>query len=128
MSKSKGAERYSRMTTQQLAQQYFDAWTTKQYDRVRAMFSDNLSWESPINSWRSADEVMPGFKRFVDMVKAAKLLKLAATGDDAALLYECEFPFGPVRMTTWLTFAGGKIAEVKLTFDPTEIRKAQAVK
>jgi ketosteroid isomerase-like protein len=121
--------RYEAATmTRNQALQYFEAWTNKQYDRVRAMMADDLAWESPLNAFSTADDVMPGFKRFVDSVKKATLVKLAADGENAALLYDCEFPFGTIRMTTWLTFKGGKIAAVALTFDPTELKKAMAVK
>jgi ketosteroid isomerase-like protein len=114
------------MSVKSLAQQYFEAWTSKSYERVRAMFADDLKWESPVNRFSTADEVMPGFKRFVDMVQSAKLLKLVADENDAALLYECQFPFGPLRMTTWLQFEGGKIRSVQLTFDPTSLPKAKS--
>ncbi len=113
------------MTTKELAQQYFHAWTHKQYERVRALMADDLKWESPMNAFASADEVMPSFKRFIDMVKTAKQLAIAADGNDAALLYECEFPFGIMRMTTWLHIEADKIRSVRLTFDPTPFAKAQ---
>src|SRR5581483_833068 len=111
------------MSVKSLAQQYFEAWTSKSYERVRAMFADDLTWESPANRFSTADEVMPGFKRFVDLVQSAKLLKLVAVEADAALLYECQFPFGLIRMTTWLRFEGGKICSAQLTFDPTSLPK-----
>jgi hypothetical protein len=112
------------MTSKDIAQQYFHAWTHKQYERVRALMANDLKWESPMNAFASADEVMPGFKRFIDMVKSAKQLALVADGDDAALLYECEFPFGTVRMTTWLHIEADKIRSVRLTFDPAPFTKA----
>jgi hypothetical protein len=116
------------MTTKQVAQQYFEAWATKQYERVRTLMADDLKWESPLNNFARADDVMPGFRRFVDGVKSARLLKLAADGDDAALLYDCELPFGTLRMTTWLHIEGGKLRSMQLTFDPTALKAAQAVK
>ena len=115
------------MTTKELAVQYFQRWTTD-CDAARPLMADDMTFEGSMSTYRGADTIIGPLKKFLSMMKSARLLKAAAEGDDAFLLYETEMPFGTLRTAEWLHFENGKVKKATLTYDTTELRKLMGAK
>lgn len=42
----------------QVAEGFFDAWTTKDFERARALLRDDVSFEGPIDTFHDADSYL----------------------------------------------------------------------
>jgi hypothetical protein len=115
------------MNTKELAQQYFNTWT-KSCDAARALMADDMTFEGSMNTYRGADSVLVPLRKFTSMMKSARLLKVITEGDDAALLYDCEMPFGTLRTAEHIHFENGKVKSTYLAYDTSELRKLMAQK
>lgn len=45
----------SKQTSQDLALGYFNAWYNKDFDKASGFLSDNISFETPINAYKTKD-------------------------------------------------------------------------
>jgi ketosteroid isomerase-like protein len=113
------------MSARQLVEKYYSAWTTRDFSTARACLADNLDFKGSIDTLDSADALMEALKRFTSMVTNVRLIMSAFEGDRAALLYDCETPTpaGAIRTAEFFTVRDGKIAEIRVVFDATELRK-----
>lgn len=113
------------MTTRQLVETYHDAWTRGDFITARRCLADDLDFKGSIDTFRGADDFVAALTRFQGMLRGVKLLKGFFDGDDAALLYDCDTasPAGVIRTAEFFTAAGGRISEIRLVFDASELRK-----
>jgi hypothetical protein len=109
--------------TRRVVQGYFDAWTSKRVDDARALLAEDLEFAGPSASYTSAKAFEPALAGFAAMTKWARVIELVATGDRAALLYDCELPGGQVRIASFFRVEAGKIRWYDTRFDPSVLRK-----
>jgi hypothetical protein len=57
------------------------------------------------------------------MLKSVRLLKEFYSKDGAMLLYDCIMDFGTIRTAEYFGVTEGKISEIRVVFDATELRK-----
>ncbi|MBI3480034.1 MAG: nuclear transport factor 2 family protein [Nitrosomonadales bacterium] len=111
------------MSTRELIEIYHHAWTSGDFSTARACLADNLDFKGSIDTFHTADEFMAALKKFQSMLRGVKLLKNFFAQDGAALLYDCDSPAGLIRTAEFFTAKGGKISEIRLVFDASELRK-----
>jgi hypothetical protein len=111
--------------TRRVVEGYFAAWTGNQVREARAWLADDLQFAGPTASYRSAAEFEPALVKFAAMTRGARMIDLIVEGDRAALLYDCDLPFGTVRIASFFRVANGKISAYDTRFDATELRKLQ---
>ena len=113
------------MSARQLVETYHNAWTSGDFATARGCLADNLDFKGSIDTFRSADEFMVSLKKFHGMLRRATLVKACYGEDGAALLYDCDTPTpaGVIRTAEFFTTKGGKISEIRLVFDASELRK-----
>jgi hypothetical protein len=114
--------------TRRVVQGYFDAWTSKRVDDARALLDEQLEFVGPTARYQGAKAFEPALAGFAQMTRGARMVELLVDGDRAAMLYECDLPFGTVRIASFFRVAGGKIRWYETQFDATELRKLQAAR
>jgi ketosteroid isomerase-like protein len=116
------------MDTRQLIKNYHDAWTTGDITRARGYLADDLDFRGSIDTFNKADEFVAALTQFQHMLRGVTVLKSFFNESGAALLYDCDTagPAGVVRTAEFFTVRNGKIAEIRLVFDATELRKLMA--
>jgi hypothetical protein len=111
------------MTTRELVQTYFDAWTSHDIAGAMAVLADDLEFAGPTASYTSAAAFEPALAAFAAMTRGARVVDFLVDGDRAALLYDCDLPFGTIRIASFFRVANGKIRAYDTRFDATELRK-----
>jgi hypothetical protein len=102
----------------QVAEDFFDAWTSKDFERARGYLRDDLSFEGPIESFSDADSYLASLQQLSQIVVGAKKRKVFADGDDLCVIYDLETaPVPSSRTCEWYTVRDGKIASVSVVFD-----------
>ena len=113
------------MDTRQLIESYHDAWTSGDIARARGCLADDLDFRGSIDTFKKADEFVSALAQFQRMLRGVTVLESYFSDAGAALLYDCDTasPAGIVRTAEFFAVRDGKISEIRLVFDATELRK-----
>lgn len=113
------------MSARQLIETYHKAWTTGDFITARSCLADDLDFRGSIDAFRGADDFVIALKRFHGMLRGVKIIRSFFDQDGAALLYDCDTmsPAGVIRTAEFFKTTGGKISEIRLVFDASELRK-----
>jgi hypothetical protein len=116
--------------TSRIAEAFFAAWTSGKEREARALLADDLEYSGPLNTYRSADALLPPLMTFAALLRGARIVESVADGDRAALLYDCELPspVGTLRTASFMRIDKGRIRTILHAFDATELRKLQGRK
>lgn len=108
-----------------MVESYHNAWTSGDFATARACLADNLDFKGSIDTFHTADEFVTALRQFQGMLRHVTLLRAFFEQDGAALLYDCDTasPAGVIRTAEFFTTKGGKISEIRLVFDASELRK-----
>jgi hypothetical protein len=113
------------MIAQQLIETYHNAWTAGDFVTARRCLADDLDFKGSIDTFHKADDFVAALMRFHGMLRGVKLLKSFFNQDGAALLYDCDTmsPAGAIRTAEFFSTTNGRISEIQLVFDASELRK-----
>jgi ketosteroid isomerase-like protein len=102
----------------QVSEGFFDAWTTKDFDRARELLHDDVSFEGPIDTFHDADSYLASLRQLSGIVTSAEKHKVFADGDDVCVIYDLKTaPVPSSRTCEWYRVRDGKIASVSVVFD-----------
>lgn len=104
--------------TAAVAEGFFDAWTSRDFDRARSFLHDDLSFDGPIDSFSDADSYIASLRQLSGIVRGAEKQKLFVDGDDVCVIYDLKTaPVPSSRTCEWYTVRDDKIASVSVVFD-----------
>ena len=106
-----------------MVETYFNAWTSKDIATAFAQLAPDLEFVGPTTRYSSAEAFLPALEGFAKMTRRAQITHLLVDGDQAAMLYDCELPFGTLRIASFFRVENGKIRWYETQFDATELRK-----
>jgi ketosteroid isomerase-like protein len=102
----------------QVAEDFFDAWTSKDYERARALVHDDVSFEGPIDSFTDADSYLASLQQLSHIVTGADKRRVFADADDVCVIYDLKTAPVPRTPTCeWYHVRDGKVASVVVIFD-----------
>ena len=113
------------MNARQLIETYHNAWTSGDFGAARRCLADDLDFKGSIATCQKADDFVGDLKRFHSMLRGVKILQSFFDQDGAALLYDCDTvsPAGVIRTAEFFSTSNGKIKQIRLIFDASELRK-----
>jgi ketosteroid isomerase-like protein len=94
--------------------------------RLLELLAPDLLFEGPLIGRRTgAEALVPGVERFAKSVTAFRLIQELCSGNEVAVLYDCDLtrPAGTHRFAEFFRVENGRITELRLLFDATEYRK-----
>jgi ketosteroid isomerase-like protein len=101
-----------------VAEDFFDAWTGKDFARARALLHDDVSFEGPIDSFGDADSYLAALQQLGQIVTGTEKKKVFEDGDDVCVIYDLETaPVPRSRTCEWYRVRDGKVAAVSVVFD-----------
>jgi ketosteroid isomerase-like protein len=115
-------------TTRDAVRSYYQAWTKGNMPEARSLLADDLDFRGPIDAFAKADDFLVALAGFQRLLTRAELSREFYADDEAALLYDCvtASPAGTIRTAEFFRLRAGKIAEIRLVFDASELRKLMA--
>jgi ketosteroid isomerase-like protein len=102
----------------QLAEEYFDAWTGKDFQHARELLADDLKFEGPLETFNDADSFIASLQQLSGIVTGAETQRVFGNGDEACVIYDLKTaPVPSSRTCEWYRLRDGKIASISAMFD-----------
>ena len=102
----------------QVAEEFFAAWTGKDFDRARALLHDDLAFRGPIDSFDDADAYLAAIRGLSQIVTGADKRKVFVDGDDVCVIYDLKTAPVPSAPTAeWYRVRDGRIASSNFVTD-----------
>jgi ketosteroid isomerase-like protein len=101
-----------------VAEQFFAAWTDRNFERARGLLHDDVSFEGPLDTFTDADAYLQALRGLSEIVTGADVRRVFAEGDEACVLYDLHtapVPDSPVA--EWYRVRDGRIAAIRAYFD-----------
>jgi SnoaL-like domain len=107
------------MKPKEIATTYFDCWKRGDFDGLRAILADDVTFRGPMGTARGADAYvtqLAGFAQRLDDITIEKML----ADDQDVLTWINLHPRGgdPVPVVNWCHVEDGRVQRVRVTFDP----------
>jgi hypothetical protein len=107
------------MTPADVGATYFDAWMRGDFDAVRAILADDVTFDGPLGQASNADECVEGLKRMSQIITEIDVRKTFVDGPDVLTWFDLHTAStDPLPTVNWRHVADGKIAWIRVTFDP----------
>lgn len=112
-------------TTQRIVEGYRDAWTSGDLQKARTFLADDIEFRGSIDQFNDADSLIRALSVFLNILKSVDTIRTFYDGNEAILMYDCvtDSPAGTIRTVEYFRVEEGKIKEIKLVFDASELRK-----
>ncbi len=102
----------------EIVEGYFDAWTSKDFDKARSLLHDDLSFKGPIETLDNADALMESIRGLAQIVTGAERRGLVAQGDQVCVIYDLHtVPIPTAPVAEWYTVRDGKVESMQAFFD-----------
>lgn len=112
-------------TTRKIVEGYSNAWVSGDLETARSYLADDLEFRGSIDNFNDADSLISAISVFLNILKSVVTISTFYDENEAILMYDCvtDSPAGTIRTVEYFKVDGGKIKEIKLVFDASELRK-----
>jgi hypothetical protein len=107
--------------TTALAARYFEAWAARDFDALRDVLADDVTFRGPLGEAEGAEACLRGLRGIADGIGLPKVRVIAASGDDVITWFELLTAEGPLPVANWSRVIDGRIARIRVTFDPRPV-------
>lgn len=102
-----------------VAGRYFEAWQAGDFDAVRSVLADDVTFDGPLGHAGNADECVAGLRRMSQIVTDIVIRKTFVDGPDVLTWFDLHTTrTGPMPTVNWRHVENGKITRILVTFDP----------
>jgi len=112
------------MSPSELAETYFRAWEGKDFDALRAILADDATFRGPLATADDGDACVAGLRGMAQILERVDVTRRWVDGDDVITWFDLYTTVAePVPVVNWSRMRGGRIAEIRATFDPRPLIK-----
>jgi ketosteroid isomerase-like protein len=100
---------------------YFDAWRAEDFDRLRAVLADHVTFTGPMGTANGADECLAGLRGLRQILNDVVVERRFTDGDDDVVTWFAldTKPAGLISpVVNWSHVEDGLITRIQVTFDP----------
>jgi limonene-1,2-epoxide hydrolase len=102
-----------------VAETYFRSWKDKDFDTLRSILHDGVTFRGPLGKADGADECIAGLKGMAESITDLRTLKIAVDGNDVITWYDLYTEAAPpIPTANWSHVEDGLITRIRATFDP----------
>jgi hypothetical protein len=103
----------------EVAETYFRAWKAGDFGLLRSILADDATFDGPLGHASNADECVAGLKRMSQIVTDIVIRKTFIDGEDVLTWFDLHTATtDPLPTVNWRHVDNGKIAWIRVTFDP----------
>jgi ketosteroid isomerase-like protein len=102
-----------------IARQYFDAWRTQDAASLRSILTDDVTFVGPMGTADNAEEYVDSLMGLAKITTDIVVHEIFVDGDDVVSWFDVHTTQGVLSpVANWSRLSDGKIAQVRVTFDP----------
>lgn len=101
---------------------YFESWRLKDFDSLRSILADEVTFAGPLGTAANAEECVQGIQGLSQITTEIIVKKTFVDGPDVLTWFELHTKIAPpVQVANWSHVEGGRIVRIQVTFDPREM-------
>jgi hypothetical protein len=105
-----------------IATSYFDAWKRNDFDTMRSLVADDVTFAGPLAQLSGAADYMEGIRGMSQIKSDLVIQKVFVDGPNVLTWFELHTTVAsPVPVANWLHVEGGKIRSLRVAFDAREL-------
>jgi hypothetical protein len=105
-----------------IAQTYFESWKSKDFDTLRGVLADEVTFRGPLGTADDADACLRGLRGMSQIVTDIVIQKMFVDGADVLTWFDLHTSVAPPAPTAnWSRVQNGKITRIRVTFDPRDL-------
>jgi ketosteroid isomerase-like protein len=109
----------------QLAETYFRAWQDRDAAALLGILDDDATFRGPLGTADDADSCVAGLLGMAQVLDRVEVRAMVADGDDVITFFDLHTTVAdPAPTANWMHVEGGRIAAIRVTFDPRGILAA----
>jgi hypothetical protein len=101
-----------------IARTYFASWQAKDFDRLRSLLADDVTFRGPMGSADGIDECLKGLEGMSGMIDEITIDKIFVDGSDVLTWYDLRSGEVTAPTVNWSHLENGKIKQIRALFDP----------
>jgi hypothetical protein len=110
-----------------VATTYFNAWKEKDFETLRSVLADVVTFSGPMGTADGADECLRGLQGMAKDMEDLEIRVRFADGSDVITWYELHMRgVQPLPTANWSHVDDGKITSIHATFDPRPMLAASS--
>jgi hypothetical protein len=105
-----------------VATTYFDAWKVNDFDTMRSLVDDDVTFSGPLARLEGAENYMEGIKGMSQIKSDIVIHKVFVDGPDVLTWFDLHNTVAsPVPVANWLHIEDGRITSLQVAFDAREL-------
>jgi limonene-1,2-epoxide hydrolase len=105
-----------------VAERYFAGWRSRDFENVRNLLADDVTFRGPLGTADGADECIAGLRGMSELFTGIDIHVIAVDGEDVITWYDLRTKDAPpIPTANWMQLSAGTIARIRATFDPRPI-------
>ena len=110
------------MEPTQIAEKYFDSWKHRDFESLRTILADDVTFSGPMGAASGADDYVKQLAGFAEMLDDITVEKMIADDGDVLTWFNLHPKSGdPVPVVNWCHVEDGKAQRVRVVFDPRSL-------
>jgi ketosteroid isomerase-like protein len=109
-----------------VANAYFAAWETKDFDALEALLSEAVTFSGPLGTAANREQCMAGLKGLGRLITDIVIQRMFVAEDDVLTWFDLHTSIAPpTPVANWSHVEDGKITRIRATFDPRDLVAGQ---
>ncbi|MGN6374911.1 MAG: nuclear transport factor 2 family protein, partial [Sphingomonas sp.] len=92
-----------------VARRCLEAWTGGDFETLRSVLADDVSFLGPLGETQGADAYVEGIRGFAGLVDRAQIHEVIVDGDQVVLIYDLVTPQASLPSAGWYRIRAGKV-------------------
>jgi len=106
----------------ELAQRYFDAWQARDKQALSEVMAEDVTFRGPLGTATGREECIAGLLGMLAIVTDIEIQARVADASDVITWFDLHTSVAPPTPTAnWSHVENGRIARIRVAFDPREI-------
>ncbi|MFE7528995.1 nuclear transport factor 2 family protein [Kitasatospora sp. NPDC057542] len=106
-------------SARELAETYFAAWEAGEFETIRELLADDVDFVGALGTASGVEEALAGLKGLGQVLEKIDVKVRVTEGDEVITWFElCTTIAPPAPTANWMHVENGRIARIRVTFDP----------
>ncbi|MFH7598832.1 nuclear transport factor 2 family protein [Streptomyces racemochromogenes] len=106
-------------TARELAEAYFTAWEAGDFETMRGLLAEDVDFVGALGTAHGTEEALAGLRGLGKVLEKIDVKVRVAEGDEVITWFDlCTGIAPPAPTANWMQVADGRIARIRVTFDP----------